>query len=514
MITDVERNAVAPESKHGQQSAAKPVLARLKFRVGRRLGRLSATAVAGALLVGLSPLAAGAQPAAAVPNYSGDPTQYWNNVLLQTFRDARGMDAAPGKLTRAAAMVNAAIYNAESAYQYTHGTLKYQPYLDQPLKYARWPLHHRRDEEERVIDRTAYRIVSQLFPGDQAYIDAQFTARTGSDPNSFDILDRLVVDPVVRQINEARSGDGSDNSQVYSGDTTTPGAWRPTGGSCRQASDAVTPNWGVVKPFVLSSGSQFRPATLGAFASYADLLASPAYAAQRDEVRQLGAVNSTARTTDQTAAAWFWANDLDGTYKPVGQLLELTGIVARQGGLDKYQNTRLFAMVSLAMADTAIGIWDTKYDTPIKLWRPVSAIQATGGANSTWQPLSADRSGAPFTPCFPSWASGHSGFAGAWAGVMKRFFDSDNVSFTAHSEDPHTPMAYRSFTSFSQAGQEEALSRLWLGVHYRWDSTDGLALGDNVAGYLFANALLPICQSEPASADGPRPPKCRGRAAR
>ncbi|MET8243722.1 vanadium-dependent haloperoxidase [Streptomyces sp. NPDC005202] len=348
-----------------------------------------------------------------------------------------------------------------------------------------------------MIDRTAYRIISQLFPGDQAYIDAQFTARTGSAPNSFDIIDHLVVDPVVRQINEARSGDGSDNPQVYSGDTTTPGAWRPTGGSCRQASDAVTPNWGMVKPFVLSSGSQFRPATLGAFASYADLLASPAYAGQVEEVRQFGAVNSTERTLDQTAAAWFWANDLDGTYKPPGQLLELTGIVAKKLGLDKYQTARLYALVSLTMADAAIAVWDTKYDTPIKLWRPVTAIQATGGANATWQPLSADRSGAPFTPCFPAWASGHAGLAGAWAGAMKHFFGCDYVSFTAHSEDPHTLMAYRSFTSFSQVAQEDALSRLWLGVHYRWDLTDGLALGDNVADYLFANTMLPTRPGRP-----------------
>jgi hypothetical protein len=54
--------------------------------------------------------------------------------------------------------------------------LKYQPHLNQPLKYARGPLHQRRDEEEQVIDRTAYRIISQLFPGEQAYIDLDCSA--------------------------------------------------------------------------------------------------------------------------------------------------------------------------------------------------------------------------------------------------------------------------------------------------------------------------------------------------
>ncbi|WP_158103838.1 vanadium-dependent haloperoxidase [Streptomyces carpinensis] len=464
----------------------------MKSPAGRRLGRLRAAAVAGAVLAGLSPVAAGAPQAAAATGHKGDPTQYWNKVLLQTFRNARGWDASPGKLSRAGAMVYAAIYNAESAYQYTYGTLKYQPYLNRPLKYAHKPSRPRPDEEERLIDRTAYRMISQLFPGDRAYIDAKFKDRTGRSPHSYDPLDHLVVDPVVRQINKARAGDGSNNPDVYRGDTTTPGAWRPTGEQdCKQPSDAVTPNWGKVRPFVLRSGSQFRPPTLRGFTSYAELVASPQYASQRDEVRRVGAVDSTERTHEQTVIAWFWDHDLDGTYKPPGQMLQLTGIVAMKFKLDKYNTTRLFAASALALADAGIAAWDTKYDSPIKLWRPVSAIQATGGANATWEPLNADRSGAPFTPCFPAWTSGHANFTAAWAGAMKHFFGRDNVSFVAHSEDPHTIVANRTMHSFSQVAYEGEFSRLWLGMHYRWDAEDGNAIGTHVADYVSANALLP-----------------------
>ncbi|MGW2697436.1 vanadium-dependent haloperoxidase [Streptomyces sp. NPDC001296] len=454
--------------------------------------------MAGALLAGLSPVAAGAPQAAAATGHKGDPTQYWSKVLLQTFRDARGWDASPGKLSRSGAMVFAAIYNAESAYQYTYGTLKYEPYLNRPLKYADKHSRPRPDEEERLIDRTAYRMISQLYPGDQAYIDAQYRARTGRSPHSYDPLDRKVVDRVVRQINKARAGDGSDNPDVYSGDTTTPGAWRPTGeADCKQPSDAVTPNWGKVRPFVLRSGSQFRPPTLRGFTSYADLVASPEYAIQRDEVRRLGAVDSTERTFEQTVVGWFWDHDLDGTYHPPGQLLELTGIVAKKFRLDKYETTHLFALSSLSLADAGIAAWDTKFDTPIKLWRPVSAIQATGGANATWEPLSADRAGAPFTPCFPAWTSGHANFTAAWASAMKHFFGRDNVSFIAHSEDPHTIEPYRKMASFGQVAEEGKLSRLWLGVHFRWDAEDGNAIGTNVGDYVFANALLPTRSGRP-----------------
>ncbi len=487
-----------PTPNHGRRPAAKSVLPRLRSRVGGRLGRLRAAVVAGALLAGLSPVAAGA-PQAAATGHEDDPTQYWNKVLLQTFRNARGWDASPGKLSRSGAMVFAAIYNAESAYQYTYGTLKYQPYLNRPLKYAGKSSRPRADEEERLIDRTAYRMISQLYPGDQAYIDAQYKARTGRSPHSYDPLDRLVVDRVVRQIHKARAGDGSDNPEVYRGDTTTPGAWRPTGPQedCQKPSDAVTPNWGKVRPFVLRSGSQFRPSTLRGFTSYAKLLASPEYARQRAEVRRVGAVDSTERTYDQTVVAWFWDHDLDGTYHPPGQLLELTGIVAKKFKLARYETTRLFALSALSLADAGIAAWDSKFDTRIKSWRPVSAIQATGGANAKWEPLSADRSGAPFTPCFAAWTSGHANFTAAWASAMKHFFGRDDVSFTARSEDPHTIKAYRRMDSFSQVAQEGEFSRLWLGVHFRWDAEDGSAIGTNVGEYVSDNALLPTRPHRP-----------------
>jgi len=93
---------------------------------------------------------------------------------------------------------------------------------------------------------------------------------------------------------------------------------------------------------------------------------------------------------------------------------------------------------------------------------------------------------------------------------MKRFFGSDNIAFTAHTQDTRSPVASRSFTSFSQAAQEDALSRLWLGVHYRWDATDGLTLGDTIAATSSptrcSNRLSSCQQGLPSFALGDRPP--------
>ncbi|MFD7876492.1 vanadium-dependent haloperoxidase [Streptomyces sp. NPDC059766] len=487
---------MAPALDHGRPPAPKSALSRLKARAGGRRGRLRAAVMAGALLAGVTSVAAGGAPAAAATRYNDDPTQYWNRVLLQTFRNARGWDASPGKLSRSGAMVFAAVYNAESAYQNTYATLKYEPYLNRPLKYVGGPARPGPDAQERVIDRTAYRMISQLYPGDRAYIDAKYRARTGRSPYAYDPLDRQIVDRVLRQINRSRVGDGSNNPARYHGNTTTPGAWRPTGGAdCTKKTDAVTPNWGKVRPFVLRSGSQFRPPTLRGFTDYADLVASPEYARQREEVRRLGAVDSTVRTYEQTVIGWFWDHDLDGTYHPPGQLLELTGIVAKRFRLDTYNTTRLFAQSALSLADAGIAAWDSKFDTPIRLWRPVSAIHAAG--DLSWEPLSADRAGRPFTPCFPAWTSGHANFTGAWAGAMRHFFNRDDVSFIAHSEDPHTLQRFRLMRNFSQVAQEGEFSRLYLGVHFRWDAEDGRQIGTDVSDYVSTHALLPIRPGRP-----------------
>ena len=142
-----------------------------------------------------------------------------------------------------------------------------------------------------------------------------------------------------------RTNDGSPDTSTYA-DGTVAGQWRRTG-----SGEPATPSWGLLKPFAMTSTTQFRPGLPGGYTSYAQLLASQTYANQVNEVKGLGASNSTTRTADQTQTAWFWANDLDGTYKPPGQLFTFTRIVSAQRGLDQLANLRLFALVGSAMAD-------------------------------------------------------------------------------------------------------------------------------------------------------------------
>ncbi|MDK9499706.1 vanadium-dependent haloperoxidase [Streptomyces katrae] len=455
-----------------------------------------AMAVAAVLAATGTVLAAAPQPAQAAlpPQTIADPVHYWNDVLLEVIRREGG---GPGPMSRSAAMLNLAMYDAESSYQLKwKGKITSEPYIHAE-KYAGWL--EGPDEEERVIGRTAYNVLLGLYPGQTQYLDARFRERFGSEPTGFDLLDATVVSKMVTQMRDARNGDRSDNDQVYVGDNK-PGSWRPTSypdmadPGCSRDSQAVSPFWGQVKPFALTSGSQFRPPTPGLYGTYEKLLASDEYKRQVEAVRSAGADKPTTRTpvinrtADQEAAAWFWANDEDGTYKPPGQLLQATREVATQRRLNTYENARLFALVATAMADAGIAVRDVKFLTPIDLWRPVSAIRE-GGLDPEWKPLLKTRAGVNVTPCFPAWASGHATFGAAWAGVMKRYFGSDNIAFTMTTDDPQSPVKSRSFTSFSQAAREDADSRIWLGVHFPWDAEDGLALGDRIANHVYTTKL-------------------------
>jgi len=408
----------------------------------------------------------------------------WNDVLLDVIRDVGG---APGPIARGGAMVHGAIYDAVNSIVPSH-----EPYLVAVTANPNASV-------DAAIAYAAHDTLSAAFPSTtidllQARTDALDLLAATSSPTQL-AAGKIVGKAAAAAMISARQDDGSDDNSPYV-PNSGPGAWRPAPGAI-----AASPNWPKVKPFGMTSGDQFRPPRPGGYQSRTELLRSLEYAAQVNEVRQLGKSTSTVRTSEQTKIAFFWANDLDGTYKPPGQLFEITQIVSAQKGLDVVENARLFALVSLAMADAAVVAWDAKYATDLDLWRPDTAIQLadTDGnpatiADPTWKPLSQDRAGVNFTPAFPSYISGHATFAAAHAGILRRYFGSDNVTFTATTEDPN-PAAQgvtRKFNSFTEAARENARSRIYLGVHYQWDGDHGFLSGSSLADHIFTTQLTPV----------------------
>jgi hypothetical protein len=160
---------------------------------------------------------------------------------------------------------------------------------------------------------------------------------------------------------------------------------------------------------------------------------------------------------------------------------------------------RLFALVNLAMGDSGISAWDSKYY--YGLWRPISGIRFSINTpatprDPTWTPLGytlLSPNALPFnytTPDFPAYTSGHATFGGGMFSVLKDFYGFDTL--------PHAVLFYsdqslnvRTYTSFSQAELENTLSRIYLGVHWRFDGINGQAAGEQIGAWAFNNFLKP-----------------------
>jgi hypothetical protein len=161
------------------------------------------------------------------------------------------------------------------------------------------------------------------------------------------------------------------------------------------------------------------------------------------------------------------------------------------------------------MADAGIAIWDSKcfYD----FWRPVSGIReaATDGnpattGDPTFTPLGAPASnttGPNFTPPFPAYPSGHAGFGGALFQILRRYYRTDKIRFTFVSDEYNgvtvgndgavRPLKPRTFQSLSQAEEENGQSRIYLGIHWSFDKTEGIPQGRQVAEWVFDHAFRP-----------------------
>jgi len=415
-----------------------------------------------------------------------DEITRWNAVLLNVIKD-KAVGGPPGPIARGAAMMHAAMYDAvNSIAPATH-----KPYC------VSVPAAATASIEAAIAYAARDTIVSvPAFAGGIAKFEAQLTKvinglAPGADVDGGEAVGRACAAAMIAK----RVGDLADDSSPYT-PGSQPGDWRPN-----PPAAAASPNWPKVKPFCMPSGQSFRPTRPGGYASKTAMLQSKEYAAQFNEVKLLGKDRPVSAADETTQIAFFWANDLDGTYKPPGQLFEITRIVSEQRGLTLVENARLFALVALGMGDAGIVAWDAKYDTNLDLWRPDTAIHLAntdGNLLTTreagWTPLLKDPdTGKHFTPPFPAYISGHATFGGVHAAIMRRFFGTDNVSFTATTDDPNLPTGTtRTFNSFTQAALENARSRVYLGVHFQWDGDHGYHSGTALGEYIFDNVLTAI----------------------
>jgi hypothetical protein len=318
----------------------------------------------------------------------------------------------------------------------------------------------------------AYRALTQLLPSQVPLLGTllnQSLAKFGvsaADPGF--AFGEAVADEIIA----TRAADGAAQAQYP---YTPPGAgaagvWVPTPPAF---APALLPGWGLVRPWVLQSGAQFRP-------DDGPDLASDRYARDLNEVKEIGALNSTTRTVEQTNIAKFWLTSAlviwNGVFRQVALGLDL----------DESETARDFALMNVAGADARIACWDAKY--AFNFWRPVTAIQRadedgnpTTDADPNWTPL-------VVTPNFPEYVSAHTTISSAMATVLGLLFDDDpGVTFTATS--PTNPGFERHWTTFSEGVREVIDARVYAGIHFRSSDERGAKLGRQIGRFAATHAF-------------------------
>ncbi|MDB5333912.1 MAG: hypothetical protein JWP03_5063 [Phycisphaerales bacterium] len=405
---------------------------------------------------------------------SADMVLAWNRNMVHIFQADTALPG-PTVAARDMAIMEVAMSDAVAA---TGGS--YKPYLVQ----ERAPSD---TSPNAAAAGAAFESLWRLFPTMHDMLAADLNMSLGQLGTSRAVTKGLswgehVADVIV----DARANDGS-NAPVQYLPGTLPGQWQPDPLNPGQV--AWGPGEGQVTPFALQSDSQFRPPAPPA-------LDSQAYADAFNQVKTLGAKDSTVRTADQTQIGIFWAYDRPGMGSPLMMYDEAAMTIAQQKHNTMHQNARMFALLGIAEADAGFAAWDAKY--VYDFWRPITAIRNADPTtnpgtipDSTWQPLGAPGDGVVpnFTPPFPAYISGHSTFGAAAFETLKNFYGTDKMHFTLMSDE--LPGVTRSYTSFSQAADENGMSRIYLGIHWNFDNEMGKATGRSVADYVFKHELRP-----------------------
>jgi hypothetical protein len=231
-----------------------------------------------------------------------------------------------------------------------------------------------------------------------------------------------------------------------------PGLWVPTPPAFLSA---LQPFWGSNRPFALASGGECDP---GPPLAYSEETSSVFFS---ETIECYDVVTNL--SPEQRAIALFWSDDPGITSTPPGHSVSILTQVLRNRGFALDVAAEAYAKVGIAVADAFISCWSTKYR--YNLLRPVTYIHRL--IDPAWSSLLV-------TPPFPEYTSGHSVQSGASAQVLTDMFGS--LAFTDHTHDDRG-LAPRSFSSFFDAAEEAALSRLYGGIHFRTAIALGLEQG-------------------------------------
>lgn len=239
--------------------------------------------------------------------------------------------------------------------------------------------------------------------------------------------------------------------------------------------EGLFPFWGNARPLAIKEDLKLcQPYEY--YATYDETVNSPLYV----QAMEVYATNTPSLKFEDEWVGEFWSDDLlNLTFGPPSRFIAIANQVYDREKADLEKSVLANARVGIALHDAAIGCWNSKYH--YNLLRPQTYINKV--IDATWapnldNPLTGDKG---ISPAFPSYPSGHATFGAAAAEALASVFGYD-YGMTDNCHDDRTEFIGlgRTFSSFYEMAQENAYSRIPLGVHFRMDSEEGLRYGTEI----------------------------------
>jgi hypothetical protein len=278
---------------------------------------------------------------------------------------------------------------------------------------------------------------------------------------------------IAAKVLEWRAHDGHDAVDDYR-PRTTPGVYVPT---------AITAgsNWSKVKPFAMTTASQFRP---GPPVSQS----SKEWATDYNEIKDYGGKTSAKRSPQQTEIARFWLMVGPPAYHPFVRQL----VIAKQMSVD--DSARLMALAAVGLNDALIAVFEAKYH--YNFWRPITAIRNGDiddndltERDASWQPIDN-------TPMHPEYPCAHCILSGTIAAVVKTALGTEDIPEIAITSTTLPGVTHR-FTNVMAFAEEVANARICAGFHYRFSTRVGTTMGLNLGEYVVMNVMQPAQTAGP-----------------
>jgi hypothetical protein len=322
-----------------------------------------------------------------------------------------------------------------------------------------------RSSKEAAAAAAAHDVLLALYPDQKPGLDELLAASlSGIAETEAKAKGIEVGRTAAAGIIALRRDDGSDAQESYR-PHAKPGVYVPTPVPIESTS-------GTLKPWVMISGSQFRPGPPPA-------LDSETWTKDLNEIREMGSRDSTKRSPEQTTTARFWFFTGPRTYNPIVRQ------VAMAKDMDAVDCARLFALSSMAANDAFIAVFDAKYTH--NLWRPVTAIRNADltanpatPRNASWLPLG-------LTPMHPEYPCAHCIVASAVSTVLQNVVSNQLGEITLTS--PTAPGITRKWTRLQDYADEVSNARVYAGFHYRFSTEVGKDMGKKIGELTVATLL-------------------------